>query len=164
MRIACPKCHATYEVPDALLDGGTKEVRCAKCNTEWLPIPIVPNVPVAAPRAGSFASPTDADTDTGEMPPGLHDGDVVPPEKPLRSGPRLSLLKSRRGKVAGEDRSPLPYDGALSTWQRRGPVLGWVATFVVLLALLWAVMAWHEEIMALWPASERLYAALGLLK
>ena len=31
MRIECPSCQAVYEVPDALLAGGPRMVRCARC-------------------------------------------------------------------------------------------------------------------------------------
>jgi predicted Zn finger-like uncharacterized protein len=37
MRIACPSCAATYEVPDSRLRPG-KLVRCAQCGSEWLPV------------------------------------------------------------------------------------------------------------------------------
>jgi predicted Zn finger-like uncharacterized protein len=36
MRIACPSCAATYEVPASRLIPG-KMVRCARCATDWLP-------------------------------------------------------------------------------------------------------------------------------
>jgi predicted Zn finger-like uncharacterized protein len=36
MRIACPSCAATYEVPDSRLKPG-QMVRCARCGGEWVP-------------------------------------------------------------------------------------------------------------------------------
>jgi predicted Zn finger-like uncharacterized protein len=36
MRIACPSCAAEYEVPAARLKPG-KQVRCARCRSNWLP-------------------------------------------------------------------------------------------------------------------------------
>jgi predicted Zn finger-like uncharacterized protein len=36
MRIACPGCAATYEVPASRLKPG-KQVRCARCGSNWLP-------------------------------------------------------------------------------------------------------------------------------
>jgi predicted Zn finger-like uncharacterized protein len=45
MRIACPSCAATYEVPASRLRPG-KLVRCARCANDWLPVqlaePVVP--------------------------------------------------------------------------------------------------------------------------
>jgi predicted Zn finger-like uncharacterized protein len=48
MRIECPSCDATYEVPDHLL-GGTRMLRCARCGHEWAPAGIA--VPAAAEAA-----------------------------------------------------------------------------------------------------------------
>jgi predicted Zn finger-like uncharacterized protein len=36
MRIVCPSCTATYEVPERLTASG-KRLRCARCAHEWLP-------------------------------------------------------------------------------------------------------------------------------
>lgn len=36
MRIDCPTCAASYDVPDALLVG-RKSVRCARCGGQWTP-------------------------------------------------------------------------------------------------------------------------------
>ncbi len=36
MRIDCPSCAATYEVPDLRLKPG-KPVRCARCGSDWVP-------------------------------------------------------------------------------------------------------------------------------
>jgi predicted Zn finger-like uncharacterized protein len=38
MRIACPSCATTYEVPETRLGPG-KVVRCTRCGGEWVPIP-----------------------------------------------------------------------------------------------------------------------------
>jgi len=48
MRIVCPGCKATYEVPPALLTSGRK-LRCAKCANDFQPNP-VESPPEAAPR------------------------------------------------------------------------------------------------------------------
>jgi hypothetical protein len=41
--------------------------------------------------------------------------------------------------------------------------LAWAASVLILVLLAWAAYGWRAEIMHAWPASERLYAALGLL-
>ena len=38
MRLDCPTCHASYEVPEARLAGRTS-VRCAQCGSQWTPEP-----------------------------------------------------------------------------------------------------------------------------
>ncbi len=37
MRIVCPSCSASYDVPDSLITPG-RVVRCARCSGEWLPV------------------------------------------------------------------------------------------------------------------------------
>jgi predicted Zn finger-like uncharacterized protein len=37
MRIVCPGCKTQYDVPEAMLAGGTRTVRCARCASEWTP-------------------------------------------------------------------------------------------------------------------------------
>ena len=63
MRIACPTCDATYEVPDALIGAG-RRLRCAKCAHEWLVEPASPALlepepatPVAPPLPAAAVPP-----------------------------------------------------------------------------------------------------------
>ena len=39
MLISCPNCAAGYDVPDHLLAGAGKRLRCARCAQEWLALP-----------------------------------------------------------------------------------------------------------------------------
>ena len=59
---------------------------------------------------------------------------------------------------------PFPQD--VRPTERRGgvlPVVAWIASLVLLAFLVGAAYAWRAQIMAAWPPSERLYAALGLV-
>ncbi len=38
MRIICPACDTTYDVPQKVLVAGRK-LRCARCRSEWIPVP-----------------------------------------------------------------------------------------------------------------------------
>jgi hypothetical protein len=38
----------------------------------------------------------------------------------------------------------------------------WVASIVVILALLWGAYVWRADVMADWPQTVRLYSLLGL--
>ncbi|MBR0669063.1 hypothetical protein GXW71_32235 [Roseomonas hellenica] len=40
MRIACPDCAAEYDVPDHLLVGNPRAMRCARCGRVWTPAPL----------------------------------------------------------------------------------------------------------------------------
>ena len=39
MRIVCPACTATYDVPEARLAPG-RAVRCARCGMDWMPLAV----------------------------------------------------------------------------------------------------------------------------
>ena len=65
MRIACPSCNATYDVPDGVVAAG-RTLRCSRCATDFVaraPVPPVPDPPPAALRlnqAERFAATTAA--------------------------------------------------------------------------------------------------------
>jgi predicted Zn finger-like uncharacterized protein len=133
MRITCPSCHATYEVPAALLGAEARKVRCARCACEWSPEAMAP--PPAAPE-----------------PPAPRPRPEPRVERPLRADP-----------LPPPEREPPP---SLRARSRPAPVLATVAAIavsvVVLAALGWAAFAWRAEVMHVFPASQRLFAALGL--
>lgn len=55
MRLDCPNCAASYDVPDALLPG-RRQVRCARCGHQWAvtaPVPLA--VPFSTPSAAAEA-------------------------------------------------------------------------------------------------------------
>ncbi|MCF6444345.1 zinc-ribbon domain-containing protein [Nereida sp. MMG025] len=39
MRLVCPNCGATYEVPDDVIPDGGRDVQCSNCNTTWFQMP-----------------------------------------------------------------------------------------------------------------------------
>lgn len=64
MRLACPSCHAAYEVPDDRLGVGARRLRCARCAHEWTfapptapPPEIVPLPPLPAAPPSLVAEP-----------------------------------------------------------------------------------------------------------
>ncbi len=62
-------------------------------------------------------------------------------------------------------RAPVTDDETVIRRPHRGgtaPLIAWLASLVVLAALVFAAYAWRDRIMAAWPPSERLYVALGL--
>lgn len=138
MRIVCPSCAAAYDVPSAALAPG-RAVRCARCGTEWAPLAAeVPALPSGPERPLEIpAIPV----------PGAAAGDAIEPREPLG---------------AAELEQPAEDAAARPRWDNIAPVAAWIASLVLLIALAGAAYAWRAPIMAAWPPSERLYAALGL--
>ncbi len=132
MRIACPSCAVTYDVPDSRLKPGRK-LRCARCNTEWAPVEL--EAPVAAPPSSAtqpFEGPVD---------------DEPPPPSPGRLAvSAMDLLAAHRKR----QESP------------RSLRIAWIASIVVLVGLVAAGLIWRRGIMVAWPPSGRLYGLVGL--
>ena len=158
MRIVCPECQAAYAVPDALVEPG-KQVRCARCNAEWAPVPGAPvagpieSVVVPALRARAAVEPPAAER-RADVVTDLLPAPVVPPHGSLR------VTSEPSGRRAVPVARPPGRDGAAppatAAW------IGWALTIVVLVGLLWAAVAWRGAVMAGWPPSARVYGALGL--
>lgn len=79
MKITCPSCAAEYNVPGVLAEG--RVVRCAKCGTEWAPVPAPPPVEAEPPPPLPPPEP--------EPPP------APDPEWPERLAPPVSEPPSR---------------------------------------------------------------------
>ena len=147
MRIVCPACDATYDVPDALLAGGARKVRCVRCGSEWVPTGMT-----VAPLA--FEEPR-AETPAYRPPP------EPPPLEPLaRVEPRLHPLRPRH-EAAREMAGPI-LEEAPSPRANGTAMAAWGVSLAVLVALGVAAVQWRAEVMAAWPPSERLFAVLGL--
>lgn len=146
MRIVCPNCQATYDVPDMLVAGG-KAVRCVRCVTEWTP------APAAAP-------PPEASPEPPQPAPGPDPEPAADP--PLHAEPRLAAYRPRSVDSADDARPP-PRDDEIDLVPRRRTILiAWAISILILALLAWAAFAFRGVVMGAWPPSTRLYAMLGL--
>jgi predicted Zn finger-like uncharacterized protein len=138
MRIACPSCGAEYDVPDRLLAGSARTLRCSRCTADFaLPGAAAPAVapPAVAPPA---PPPPLAAVATA---PALPKPEVAP----------LAPAVPARAPVAGP---PTRDDAALRK--------AWVASLAVVAGGILALVVWRGPVMAAWPPATRLFAALGL--
>ncbi len=143
MRIVCPSCHAAYEVPGSLLAGG-KAVRCARCGSEWTPAaPANPPPPAAEPPSAPSAPEPE-------------------PEAGGRVEPRLPGYHPRSIDTADDARPPARDDEIDLAPRRRGALIAWAVSLLLLALLIWAAFAFRSNVMGAWPPSERLFALLGL--
>lgn len=165
MRIVCPSCQATYEVPEATLARGPRMVRCARCGSEWTPQPLTPPpapppAPLSEPRAPAppMAKPA------APLPEPEMEAAPEPNVRQLpaagRAEPRLSSYRPRG--EAGDEDERLPPQDYESFRSNRPALIGWALSLLLLVALAWAAVTWRAQVMAAWPPSQRVYAALGL--
>jgi predicted Zn finger-like uncharacterized protein len=143
MRIACPSCGATYEVPASRLKPG-KMVRCARCGSDWLPeaeAAAAPPQPRTAPFDPTGPSDPTAPVDPTALPGGEseHFADGLPEITAMdRLAASPALLPSRAGLIAA-----------------------WVLTVAVLAGAAAAVFGWRDTVVRAWPPSGRILATIG---
>ena len=131
MRIACPTCDATYEVPDALIGSG-RLLRCAKCGHDWM---VRPAADDSAPAAAPPVPPPP------EGPPPFR-----PPSRQAQPihPPLPNPAEQRRARAA-----------AMLLWA------AWIGSGVLLAALGAGAWAYRGPIVEAWPPAARLYLLLG---
>lgn len=171
MKITCPNCTASYEVPEAVL-AAKRAVRCARCGNNWVP-EAEGEVP-AAPDAGRLA----------EMQPAPVAPDVAPAAAAasavLDAAPEADLPAAKppapteTNTTAQSPVSPQPEPASVAVDRRvtpdadtaaprtKAPVAAWIASVALLLVLVLSAIAFRGAIMKSWPPSQRLYAAVGL--
>ena len=132
MRIACPSCAAEYNVPDRLLAGAPRMLRCSRCGTDF-PLPVIE----AAPPPPPPPEPEPA-------PPAREPEALPEPEPP-------PLAVPERTPVAAED-------GAASPALLRA----WAASLLAVVGGVVALVLFRGGLMEAWPPSVRLFSALGL--
>jgi predicted Zn finger-like uncharacterized protein len=161
MRIRCPSCSATYEVPDAMLDT-PRTVRCAKCAHDWTPVAIIEPEPVEEPDEAAEPEPAaPAEAAAPEV-----DEDELAFRRQTARTARERLLEPEA--VIGD--TPLSAIERLALGdmspqiRRRDRLLtaAWAASFAALTGLGVAGYTERNVLMQQWPASKRVYATLGL--
>ncbi len=142
MRISCPDCAASYEVPDAMLSAG-REVRCARCGRSWTPAgaSLPPPTAAPAPRPAPVAPPEPA-AGPAPMP------EPVPP-------PAAALAPVAAPPPAATAASPPRGD-------ERRLALAWSGSLALLALGLSGLMVFRVEVAALWLPAVRLFRAIGL--
>jgi predicted Zn finger-like uncharacterized protein len=162
MRIRCPSCSATYEVPDAMLDP-PRTVRCAKCTHDWIAVAIVEPEVVEEPE--ETAEPELAET--AEAPPPFAAEAEIPLRRQGARAARERLLEPEAviGDTPLSAIERLALGSDMSPYIRRRDRLltaAWAASFAALTALGVAGYTERNVLMQQWPASKRVYARLGL--
>ncbi|MDR3538274.1 MAG: zinc-ribbon domain-containing protein [Acetobacteraceae bacterium] len=85
MRIACPSCAVTYEVPDSRLKPGRK-LRCARCNSEWAPV--AARTPVPEPDSPPLDSPLEDERSPLRTQPTVSAMDLLAAHRKRQESPR----------------------------------------------------------------------------
>lgn len=191
MIIACPACDTRFQVDDAALRAGGRRLRCASCRHVWQFTPERIE-PVAFPDPPAVDAVLQSEEPHREAAPGpaapltaerLSAVPFVAPERieprieeplsePLANPsaePRLELSapEASRDGPSGETEpavSPRP-SGTLrpAPGRRRWPLVGGLALATLAAAAVLVAVFAPDQVMALWPATARLYAMADLV-
>ena len=163
MRIVCPNCAATYDVPPALVGSAQRQVRCVRCAAEWRP----PEFSAVAEAAVPPPTPMLADP-APEMVATEPVALTAPPRlaaEPRMPGPKIAANLLAADRVAADRVAADRVAADRPVGHPRIAVMLALGFSLVLLAAgglaLWH---WRGSVVGAWPASARLFMWLDRLR
>jgi len=153
MRITCPNCSASYDVPDRVLGAEARPVRCARCGTVW------------TPRAAEGAADEPAPAVAADPPRPAVTRAPAPSAvtAPMEAG-EVAPLRAPRPRAPQVIHPPLPTitdAPALERGSRLSLWAAWTLSVVAVAGLVIALWLFRTEVTEAWPPAARLYSALG---
>jgi len=152
MILTCPECKSRYVVnPTVLLPNG-RTVRCAKCKNTWFEkkpeedVEIIPNDDVRTnpEETGKPSNKTSKSSSDNAAVEEDFDFPINKPRKRKRPVPKGSNLPALQNQKYGSGK------------------MGWISLVVFLTAIISLFLIFQDSISSNWPASKKLYAAIGL--
>jgi predicted Zn finger-like uncharacterized protein len=146
MRIACPSCSATYDVPDSLVTVG-RVVRCARCGGDWTPVEGTPVQDLDPPPRAAAPPPPPSEPAAAVV--GRIAAEQTAEPQTTAEPPRLSAMDKLAAHPAW-------------TQSRLQLRLAWAASLLLIVLAAWSAYSWRSQIINAWPPSARMYAAFGM--
>jgi len=166
MKIVCPSCAATYEVPESAV-ASKRAVRCARCGGDWIPgaadrtePPPLAEVPAPPPPPPEPTPASDPVQEPAPEPLPAAEEIAAPEPAKERPAPQTAAATQWQGVVDAIAKEAA--DRPLPPAKGRTPIAAWFVSVTLLAILLAATVAFRAPIMKAWTPSTRLYAALGL--
>jgi len=188
MRIECPSCAAIYDLPERLLSGGSRVLRCAACGKTWS---VNPSAPQDSPPADDAPPAEDATPVVQAPPPKSSDHNFAALMEAVVAANRDDEAEEPKADTAATlEHEPDPHaahaelvkaatvepdatpgippavivarPSAAPMRPSFGLIMAWVATLGGLGALILALALFPQGVVAHWPAAARLYEAVGI--
>jgi len=137
--LICPECTTRFQVPAKALGTQGRKVRCAKCNHSWLQKPLPDEEPPPVPRGAGVRAGGGADIQAFPAP--------APAPAPAAPPPY------------GFGAYPPSGPGVLVHFDRQAQ---WLLLVSAVLAGIGLFLFEREALVALWPATAKLYEGIGL--
>ena len=160
MILTCPNCKARYVInPSALMPKG-RTVRCAKCKHTWFEdkpnedVEIIPDE-----KNEESQSDRSANAETEEKVKKEKENSSVNNTKSDEEDFDFPSSQPRKRKRPIPRGSNLP---ALQNQNTGSGKIGWISLVVFVTAVISLFLIFQETITTNWPASKKLYAAMGL--
>lgn len=141
MQIVCPSCNARYLAPDAQIGPNGRRVRCARCSHVWRVVLPEAEAPTADALESTAAAP--------ESEPAPEPPPASPP--PGNGGIKVDPLPRNRLPAPADAHKRKSFGGV---W--------WALLAMVVGALAAAFYFGRATVLEVWPASTKLYEAVGL--
>jgi len=169
MILECPNCQARFRVADEAVGPGGRRVRCGACDHVWHAVPEGgedsayerADRPIGIGRVEPEADVFDVAAQNGaETAP-----ETAAPEPEAASvGKEITATMRRLRGESDEEAGPSGSQGAAGRGSARPGWIGfgWAAWVLFVVAILAGGWLFRAELQSAWPASLRLYEALGL--
>jgi predicted Zn finger-like uncharacterized protein len=153
MILTCPECKSRYVVnPNALLPHG-RTVRCAKCKHNWFENKPEEDIEVVTPQSESTKDTASTETDNNDVSSNKKDAGIDGDDFDFP----ISQPRKRKRPIAKGSNLP-----ALQNQKYGSGKAGWISLVIFITAIVSLFLIFQEAISTSWPASKRLYAAVGL--
>lgn len=176
MIITCPSCTSRYPVNAASFEPAGRKVRCAKCGHSWHQMPEAAEAAMAAPvapvlpagRKKMFGEKAKPEPVAAEAPAAaqaeFQADDIAFAETETPSEAAVEPAPVSRMSVAADIGNRFRAEVRRAASMRRGRALvaaGWVLLALFVTSTIGAGYSWRHEIAAWWPATTKVYAAVG---
>ncbi|MDA0707568.1 MAG: zinc-ribbon domain-containing protein [Proteobacteria bacterium] len=161
MILTCPECKARYVVdPKALMPAGRK-VRCAKCRHDWFEDKPAGEIDSVPPQVDTKSEENEAPSETSqtENDENKDNNKTVNETDEPETDFDFPIQKPKKRQRPVPKGSNLP---ALQNHKYGSSKLGWILLICFIGAVVGSFLFLQNTIIDNWPASQKLYVALGL--